>query len=100
MRRGTTPTHTFNTNIDLSDAAVLYVTYKQGNEVMMEKAIDDCVISADKVVVHLSQAETLAFQSYAGQVDMQIRARFPDGSAVASNIMTVAAGKILKDGEI
>ena len=32
MIRGTTPTHVFTTDVDLSDATVVYVTYAQGSK--------------------------------------------------------------------
>ena len=32
MIRGTTPTHVFRTDADLSDAEVVYVTYQQGSK--------------------------------------------------------------------
>ena len=99
MRRGTTPSHTFTTDIDLSTAEVVYVTYKQGSKVILEKDNDGIEITEDSIEVDLSQEETLSFKM--GQpVRVQIRARFPDGSAVASNIIQTTADEILKEGEI
>ena len=99
MRRGTTPKHTFTTDIDLTGAEVMYITYKQGDTVIMEKAIEDVTIASDNVEIALTQEETLAFAEYS-RVSIQIRVRFPDGQAIASNIMETTAEKILKEGVI
>lgn len=56
-------------------------------------------ITADSISVTLTQAETLMLMHDA-DVRMQIRAKFADGSAVASNIMQTTVSEILKDGEI
>lgn len=99
MRRGTTPTHTFTTDVDLTGATVLYLTYKQNGRIKVEKTIDDVTINPDSVQVTLTQKETLSFDDE-GDVRIQIRARFPDDSAVASNIIKTTAQIILKEGEI
>lgn len=97
--RGTTPTHTFTTDVDLSEATEVYVTYSQNDKVIVEKTINDATISETKLVVELSQKDTLLFDDRC-KVEIQIRAIFVDGTAIASNIMSVPVGKILKDGEI
>ena len=38
MRRGTTPTHIFLTDIDLTDAEVIYLTYQMNGKTIMEKS--------------------------------------------------------------
>ena len=99
MRRGTTVENTFTTDIDLTEAEVIYITYKQKNRKIIEKSISDITVSADSLVVHLGQADTLAFAPDV-PTQIQIRARFADGTAVASNILTTTVGAILKDGVI
>lgn len=99
MRRGTTPTHIFTTDIDLTQAEVVYLTYKQGGEIVLEREVGSMEIAADKLTVELTQEETLGFTTV-GQVHIQIRARYPDGSAIASNIISTTADEILKDGVI
>ena len=98
MRRGTTPTNTFTVDVDLRQATAMYVTYKQGGTVLLEKTLEDITVSEDKIEVELSQEDTLAFKN--GTVQIQIRAKFVDGSALASNIITVNMNAILKDGVI
>lgn len=102
MRRGTTPTHTFTTDIDLTGADVIYITYQQDGIDLLEKNIDDVtIISEDNsyaVQVTLTQKETLAFKT-SSSVYVQIRARFGN-RAPASNILKLPVEAILKEGEI
>jgi hypothetical protein len=98
MKRGTTPTNTFKTNIDLTGATV-FLTYSQRGRVVLEKTGDDLEISAEAIITRLTQKDTLGFDALQ-KVSIQIRYVFPDGTAGASNIMTASVGEILKDGEI
>lgn len=99
MRRGTTPTHVFNTDIDLSEASVIWLTYKQNGNVLFTKEMPDMTITEDSISVELSQEETLQFVPDK-TVKIQIRARFADGSAIASNVIQTTANTILKEGVI
>ena len=99
MRRGTTPIHTFIPDIDLTGMEVLFITYAQDGKTILEKTIADVTYDGEKITVPFTQDDTLAFQT-AKHVEIQIRARFPDGSAVASNILKVPVERILKEGEI
>lgn len=99
VTRGTTPTHIFNTDTDLTDAEVVYVTYKQRGSTIIEKTIDELDLKKDKVQLTLTQDETLLFDTTAA-VTIQIRARYPDGTAIASNILMISANSILKEGVI
>lgn len=108
MRRGTTPTHIFETDLDLRDASEIFLTYKQKdadpkcckpNNVVLTKEKTDMEIEEDKVTVKLTQEETLMF-STKGMVSIQFRAKFPDGAAVASNIVNAKADTILREGVI
>lgn len=98
MIRGTTPTHIFKTNVDLTGARV-YITYAQDKKPVLEKTGEDVTITSKSVSVTLSQRETFKFRS-CKDVDIQIRYIFPDGSAGASNIMTVDVSDVLKEGVI
>ncbi len=99
MRRGTTPTHEFKTDTNLTSAEVLYITYEQGDTTIIEKDIDDVTIEAEKITTQLTQEETLKVKPH-GTVKIQIRARLAGNDAVASNIMTASPEDILKDGVI
>ena len=100
MKRGTTPTHTFSVDVDLTSATAIYLTYKQGNQTIVERDNTEMTVTAESIQVKLTQEETLAFNS-AANIQIQIRAVFSDGTAIASDILTVSpAGQILKDGVI
>lgn len=98
MHRGTTPTNIFRTDVDLTNASVLFITYKQNGKVVLEKSIDDVAIEKDTIMVRLSQRETLLFSE--GIVTIQIRAKFQDGSVIASSLIRTNAREILKEDEI
>lgn len=98
MYRGTTPINIFRTDVDLTNASVLFITYKQHDKDILEKSIDDVVIEKDTIMVRLSQRETLLFSE--GIVTIQIRAKFPDGSVIASSLIRTNAREILKEDEI
>lgn len=98
MRRGTTPTLTISTDIDLTEASNFYLTFKQGDRVCFEKTLDDVTITEDSVSVWLTQTETLALKD-GRMVSFQIRATLGD-QKVASNIMTAKVDAVLKGGEI
>ena len=103
MRRGSTPTNTFVTDIDLSTATV-FVSYEQKGQVIIEKTGADLTFAPGEqqgtytISLELTQADTLKFLP--GTVLIQIRYVFPDGTADASNIISTTAERIIKDGEI
>lgn len=99
ITRGTTPNQVFNTSIDLSEAVVLFISYSQFGKVVIEKDIDDCTVTSDSVSTYLSQYDTLLLDHHKA-VQIQIRAKFGDGEAVASNIIETDVGAILKGGVI
>lgn len=100
MWRGTTPTHTFTLpdGIRFTDFEVIYLTYVQGGRTVLEKTKDELEATDDGFRLIFSQADTLCFSP--GPVSIQLRARFPDGRAVASGIIPTTAQEVLKDGEI
>ena len=98
MFRGTTPTNTFTTNLDLSTAEVIYITYQQNGQDIIEKNINDITFGEGSLSVELTQEDTLKLSDR--EVLIQIRAKFPNGKAVASNIIKTPAEMILKDGVI
>ena len=98
MRRGTTPTITITTDIDLTQASNLFVTFKQGGDgIAFEKTLDEVTVTENAVICELEQNDTLALKD--GLVMIQIRATLGD-SKVASNIMTASVDAILKGGAI
>lgn len=98
MRRGTTPTLTYTTDVDLTGASVAYLTFMQGDETVLEKTISDMTITATEVACTLTQEDTLALSALK-TVAMQIRAKI-GSAALGSNIIYSHVGAILKDGVI
>lgn len=103
MYRGTTPTITFtiNTELNLADIDVCYITFKSaiGNKTKeFDKAHTVIDLEEKTLTVSFSQADTLLFKQ--GLVDAQIRLRLVDGRTFASDIKSVNVNRILKDGII
>lgn len=99
MKRGTTPIHEFTVDLDLTNAVVAYVTYKQGSTTVLEKTIEDMTITPTKISYRLTQKETLKFKSTL-PVEIQIRCRMMDDTAYETDIITIPVDKLLKEGEI
>lgn len=103
MRRGSTPTNTFTLPMDLSQATV-YISYEQGNRIVIEKTNADLTFAEDQqthtftITLTLTQEDTLKFAP--GNVNIQIRYVFANGDADASNIIRTTFERIIKDGVI
>lgn len=98
MRRGTTPTLTFNMPFDSAGVENIYITFVQGREMVLEKTLADVVWNEKAIELELTQEETLKFRP--GQMEIQIRIKFINEQAIASNIMYTTSEAILKDGVI
>ena len=104
IRRGTTPQHVFTLPRDLADVqlAALYITYKQGGRIVLEKMLEDDGVnrSGASISVDLTQAETFLFSPDYGAVSVQLRLKTTAGSTLASNVIQIDVGSILKEGVI
>ena len=91
--RGTTPTFTLTfTDVDLTTAANVYVTFSQGHRTVT-KTGEDITVSATTIDVELTQGETLGF--YAGKVQIQANWTTSSGKRFASNVATYELTKQL-----
>lgn len=100
MIRGTTPTLTLTTDVDLSNAVALYVTFSQDHENVIEKNINEVKINGKSCDVILTQKDTLKL-SAKQPCFVQIRGRTGDGIAFATwPLEKVEVNDILKDGVI
>ena len=99
--RGTTPTHSFTLPDELKNVelSALYITYRQGGKTVLEKTMEEASVEGGIITVRLTQDDTLAFQTE-GEVQIQIRLRTAAGDALASEIIGVHVGRVLKDGVI
>ena len=99
--RGTTPTLEFKLPFDTSLIAEMYITITQNGVTVLEKNLSDCNCSGTLVLLTLTQEDTLRLkQQPQSNNEMQIRVRTTAGEALASDIMSVYVGKILKEGVI
>ena len=102
MIRGTTPTFTLNMVdevLDLTQAANVYATFRQRNNIITKTDLDISVTQEDgkyhnTVLVYLTQEETLGF--VAGSMDIQLNWTYTDGSRACSNIVTIAVNNNLE----
>ena len=98
MRRGTTPTFTFEVDLDLTGWDT-YITFEQRKQEITRK--DAAITPANNggclAEVELTQAETLSFK--VGPAKAQLRA-YKDGEAVASTVFDFEVREILLEGEI
>lgn len=97
MRRGSTPTNTFDVDLDLRNATV-FISYEQDGAVVLEKTGEDLAVGESQIALTMTQEETLKF--HPGKVFIQIRYVFPNGSADASEIIQTTFERIIKDGVI
>ena len=127
MIRGTTPTNVFNVDTDLTNAVAIFITYRQPRKlVAFEKSIHDIEVSPTSLSVKLTQEDTLkltinkptipvvkkvsyttvntdvtpTIEDDSNVVEIQIRAKFADGTAIASEIIKTTVEEILKEGVI
>lgn len=103
MYRGTTPTLQFYLDFLLEDEKEVFITFEQNNKTVLEKSIAEIEKSvADNgntiLSFKMTQKETLLFDEET--IEMQIRIKFENGEAIASNIFKTYINDILKGGEI
>lgn len=97
--RGTTPKLEFTLPFPAEELVEAYVTICQRGTVMIDKPLTDCQCEERKLVVTLTQEETLKLDCDCLS-EIQIRAKTVGGEAIASNIIETSTGRILKDGII
>ena len=91
----TTPELTISVPIDLREANV-YLTFRQGGKVVLEKNESSFRVSEDSIIVPLNQEDTSNFRP--GPITFQIRYVFPDGSSDVSSTMQTNVIETYKGG--
>lgn len=101
MIRGTTPTLMFRTPYEANMVKSGFITFTMRGDVILDIPVDgaDVIVMDNIIQLKLTQAQTLSFDVSATCL-AQIRLVLADDNAVASNIVKVPIGKILKEGEI
>ena len=101
MYRATTPTHTFVLSINTNTCKEILVSYRQGG-VKLDKHYQDntlpdgMTLDGKNVVIHLTQEETLMFDSKKF-ANAQVRVLTVDDQAYASQIFSVKVSPVLNE---
>lgn len=97
MTRGNTPTITcaLGEAVDLSLAAHVYMTFRQGSR-KLTKTGDDLTIEGGDVSCALTQSETLYFVSTDSPVEVQVNWTYDDGSRGQTSIEKIDLGRTLE----
>lgn len=99
VRPGTTPIISFYLPFDVDLVAELWFTVFQRGSELFTKEMKDLEVEGSKIIVHLSQEETLRLTP--GQkVEIQVRLRTTGDDALASQVESVDVDRILKGGVI
>lgn len=105
MRRGTTPTLTFNLPFSSSQIKYCEIYFAQGDneedaDVLFTKKYEDCTFGTKTISVKLTQEETLLFEAGDNKAFIQIRFIFNDDSVDATNVIKTKIKNILDDDVI
>ena len=98
IRRGTTPTIHFTTTVEQTDVSSLYITFMQGNDIILERNETEITWDETGLYVVLTQDETLKFTP--GLANVQIRAKMVSTLATATQILPLMVETVLKGGVI
>lgn len=98
MYRGTTPTVEIEVDFDTTLLETGFVTFKQENEVVLEKEICDCELDENLISLKLTQEETLSFKC--GSVLGQLRVKLNDGTTIAYDPFKIPVKDVFKEGAI
>lgn len=99
MIRGTTPLLSFRLPFSIELLKRAYITFAHEGDVVFEKDLSECTCEGDKLLLQLTQEDTLALRAET-VVEIQIRVLTTSDDALASNIMKAPVSRILKDGVI
>lgn len=98
MIRGTTPYIKINTDTDLTRMGYVVFTMEDsaGTEINVDSESGRMEVTADAVLVRLTQEETLSLAE--GDLQMQLRAASSNGAAaIASNVMYAVLDNVLNE---
>ena len=96
MIRGTTPTHTFQIPFSTNLLKEVRIIYAQAGSAIVEKNTEDCSLDGTDITVKLTQEETMRF-SERKIAELQLRVLLNDGNALATPVLRLDVGELLKD---
>lgn len=82
--------------VPISEIRDLRVIFKNGFKVLLEKNLNDCVVSNDSISFELSQEESLSLCT--GKIDRSVVFVTKDGSRIESNPSPIICSETIKDG--
>ena len=99
MYRGTTPTITFNLDLDVSNIVKLIVTFAQNGKIVFERNENQCAINTEEnsISLTLTEEETLSLKPNS-DLSVQIRFALNNGVKGVSRIASTYVENILHDG--
>lgn len=92
--QGTTPVVEVKLGFDSDLLSEAYVTFTQGDKVVVEKSLQECTVDKRKLSVRLTQEETLLLMCDC-KTEAQVKAKTTTGEVVASKIYTFSPKRIL-----
>ena len=96
MFKGTTPTHTFEVDMDTSLIKTVKITYSQKDEEVLVKRTEDCALGDGTISTRLSQEDTFLFEGNT-IVTIQLRILTTSGDALVAEPIMMSVGKCLDD---
>lgn len=97
MIRTTTPTHTLTFPFDPADCDEIWVTYKQNNQILVERDKSEVTVDSatHSIEYKLAQEETKSLSAI-GPVFLQVKVR-QGATVMASDIKTLKVNEVLND---
>lgn len=89
MIRGTTPTHTFTTPLDVGIISDLRLSYAQEGVEILNKKKSEVALEGKTISIKLTQEETLQFDPARGVVQIQLKVLTAGGDVFCSDVMNV-----------
>ena len=99
IAQGTTPTHYFDLPFDCGVIEAIRVTYKQEDEIVLEKELPDCSFDGNTVSVNLTQEETLGFD-HNHICKIQLHCKTHDGQYLSSKVFIKSINELLSGREL
>lgn len=99
MIRGTTPTLEFELPFPADRLSEVWMTIAQNKKVIIDKPRQELELNGNTIIARLTQEETLKL-SDSTVSEIQLRVKPIEGGSLATDIIKVSTGRILKDGVI
>ena len=97
--KGCTCENSFSFPYEENEVESIHIAYKENKVMVLEKHLEDCIFQDGKIVVALSQEDTLKFTDNAF-IKIQIRVKFKNGIATKSNIIETHTDDVIYNGVI